>query len=72
MVRQTLDMVSPSNFPATNPEILDATLERKGANLLEGARLFADDMTRALTGAEVTQDEHMKVGRDLACTPGTG
>ena len=69
MMRQVLDMASPSNFPATNPEILDETVARRGANLAEGAEFFARDMRRALTGAE-GEASTLEVGRDLACTPG--
>ena len=69
MMRQVLDMASPSNFPATNPEILDETVARRGANLAEGAEFFARDMMRALTGAE-GEASTLEVGRDLACTPG--
>ena len=35
--RQTLDLVAPSNFPWLNPEIIEATLESCGRNLVEGA-----------------------------------
>ena len=40
--RQLLDVVSPSNFPWTNPEVLEATAEQRGANLARGANLLAE------------------------------
>jgi polyhydroxyalkanoate synthase len=43
MARQMLDLVSPSNFPALNPEIIEETGKRHGMNLAEGARNFLHD-----------------------------
>ena len=40
LVRQTLDLVSPSNFPLLNPEIIAETLRTGGRNLAEGAAHF--------------------------------
>ena len=39
IARQLLDVVAPTNFPLTNPEILHATIEQGGLNLLRGAEL---------------------------------
>ncbi|MEM6464751.1 MAG: alpha/beta fold hydrolase [Pseudomonadota bacterium] len=67
-VRQILDSMAPSNFVATNPEILEHTIEEKGANLARGG-------LKALTDAQDMRD-HKKpssefvVGRHLAATPG--
>ena len=36
VTRQLLDIVSPSNFPLTNPEVLRRTLESGGLNLYQG------------------------------------
>ena len=46
--RQLLDMFSPSNFPATNPEILSKTITSGGANLLMGFGNFMEDARRKL------------------------
>ena len=40
MARQALDVVSPSNFPALNPEILTATLATGGQQPGRGGRAF--------------------------------
>ena len=66
--RGFLDAVSPSNFPATNPEVLDKTIETGGENLLKGLQnMLADlgkgQLTHTDTGA-------FEVGRNLAMTPG--
>ena len=68
--RQLLDMMAPSNFPATNPDVIRATLDQGGANLGRGAKTFFDDVERALTGKPPAAAEAFKVGRDVAVTPG--
>jgi len=70
MARQALDMVSPSNFPALNPEIIAATVATGGRNLTEGAAHFAQDMLKTLTQTHDPAPEGFQVGQDLACTPG--
>jgi polyhydroxyalkanoate synthase len=49
-VRQFLDMFSPSNFPLTNPEVIEATLEQGGSNLLQGFQNVLEDWRRAVSG----------------------
>ena len=39
-----LDALAPSNFPATNPAVLKATLDTGGQNFLRGARHLISDM----------------------------
>jgi poly[(R)-3-hydroxyalkanoate] polymerase subunit PhaC len=70
-VRQLLDVVSPSNFPATNPEVIRATLEERGANLVEGAENAIDDWRRAVSGAGPPNVDLFVPGEHVAVTPGT-
>ncbi len=66
--RGFLDAVSPSNFPATNPEVLEKTLETGGQNLLKGLQNMLADLAKGqLTHTDATAFE---VGRNLATTPG--
>ena len=51
LARQLLDTVSPSNFPALNPEIIDATVATGGRNLADGAAHFGTDVFKILTQA---------------------
>jgi polyhydroxyalkanoate synthase len=68
--RQMLDMVSPSNFPLTSPEILQRTLERGGMNFVDGMRNFMDDWERSISGRKPAGTERFVVGKDVAATPG--
>jgi polyhydroxyalkanoate synthase subunit PhaC len=68
--RQLLDMFSPSNFLATNPEILSKTIASGGANLLTGLGNFMEDARRKLAAEKPLGTEAFKVGRDVAITPG--
>ncbi len=68
--RQFLDMASPANFVATNPEVLERTAREGGANLLRGAFNFVDDWDRAVGGKRPAGVEQFQVGRDVAITPG--
>ena len=66
-VRQWLDLMSPSNVPWLNPEVIEATRTTGGANLAAGMGNFLDDKAAAHGGA-VTNG--YTVGGNLATTPG--
>lgn len=68
--RQLLDMVSPSNFLPTNPEVLHHTLREGGGNLLRGWQNFTQDWERAIAGKKPVGAEDFVVGRDVAVTAG--
>src|SRR3546814_2350538 len=44
--RQFVDAMSPSNFLLTNPEVLRATAESNGENLVKGLENLLDDLER--------------------------
>ncbi|MGN6375320.1 MAG: PHA/PHB synthase family protein [Sphingomonas sp.] len=63
-----VDAMSPSNFPATNPLVIQKTLETRGENLLKGLQNMMADLGRGqLTH---TDAEAFEVGRNVAVTPG--
>ncbi len=71
MARQAVDVMSPSNVPATNPEVIEKTLETGGMNFLAGARFATEDILTALSGKHAGQREsRYHVGENIACTPG--
>lgn len=66
--RGLIDAISPTNFPATNPLVLEKIIETKGESLLKGLQhMLADlqkgQMTQTAEGA-------FELGRNLAMTPG--
>lgn len=68
--RQLLDMVAPSNFPVTNPEILERTLREAGMNLVRGYWNFLEDSLRRGAGLPPSGVEAFKPGQSIAVTPG--
>ncbi|MBI5314325.1 MAG: alpha/beta fold hydrolase [Methylocystis sp.] len=68
--RQLLDMFSPSNFLATNPEALQRTLETGGVNLVYGLQNFLEDMERRAGGKRPVGAEAFVPGQNVAITPG--
>ncbi len=48
--RQFVDAISPSNFATTNPEVLRATLESRGENLVKGLDNLLADLERGKGG----------------------
>ena len=66
--RSFVDAMSPSNFAATNPEVMKRTIETRGDNLLSGLRNMLDDVK----AGQLSQTKHgaFEVGRNLAMTPG--
>ncbi|MBY5992161.1 class I poly(R)-hydroxyalkanoic acid synthase [Ferrimonas balearica] len=70
--RQMVNALAPSNFLASNPELLKLTLESGGENLLQGIRQLAQDMGRSAgtLNVSMTDESVFQLGRDLASTPG--
>ena len=68
--RQFLDIFSPGNQVATNPVVLNRTLQQGGANLLRGALNAADDLQRLAADQGPAGVEDFVVGRDVGITPG--
>ena len=70
--RQFVDAIAPSNFIATNPEVLRATIETGGENLLRGLSNLLDDMTRGRGRLAITMTDMdaFRLGDNLASTPG--
>ncbi|HMO70270.1 MAG TPA: alpha/beta fold hydrolase [Paracoccaceae bacterium] len=70
LARQTLDVLSPSNQPLLNPEIIAETMKTGGRNLTEGAVHFLEDAVKTLTNRHDPPPEGYRIGEELACTPG--
>jgi len=70
--KQFIDAISPSNFPVFNPEVMEATIESKGENLLKGYRNLLEDLDRGHGELSIRQAdlEHFKLGENVATTPG--
>ena len=67
-VRQWLDAMAPTNFPATNPEAIKLALATEGESLRKGAENLAADFARGRVS--MTDESAFAVGRNLAVTPG--
>src|SRR6056297_1773538 len=65
VMRQMLDAVAPTNFVATNPEVLARTVETGGANLQHGVSRFLQDRQKMhrKTG-------NAQVGKEVATSKG--
>lgn len=70
--RQFIDAVSPSNFALTNPQVVKATVESKGENLLKGLQNLLADLERGKGQLAIRQTDMdaFKVGGNIATTPG--
>tara|TARA_R110000751_G_scaffold41273_2_gene96987 strand:- start:4258 stop:6084 length:1827 start_codon:yes stop_codon:yes gene_type:complete len=70
--RQFVDAISPTNFLMTNPEVLRATLESGGENLVKGLQNLLDDLERGKGKLQIkmTDLDAFKVGENVATTPG--
>lgn len=66
--RGFIDAVSPTNFPATNPQVLEKIVETKGESLLKGLQNMLSDVAKG----QMTQTAEgaFELGRNLAMTPG--
>lgn len=70
--RQFVDAMAPSNFVATNPEVLRATMDSRGENLVKGLENLIGDLERGQGKLDIsmTDQEAFEVGINVATTPG--
>lgn len=70
--QQFIDAIAPTNFPVLNPEVVEATIESKGENILRGMKNLLEDLDRGDGSLAIRQAdlEHFKLGVNIATTPG--
>ncbi|HJQ56013.1 MAG TPA: class I poly(R)-hydroxyalkanoic acid synthase [Vineibacter sp.] len=71
-IRQFVDAMAPTNFVATNPQVLRATIESGGENLVKGLRNVLEDLERGKGRLAIRQTDMkaFEVGRNVATSPG--
>ncbi len=70
--RQFIDALAPSNFVATNPEVLRTTIESGGENLVKGLQHLLEDLERGKgkLSIRMTDLDAFQIGVNIATTPG--
>lgn len=70
--RQMINALAPSNFPATNPEVLRMTVESGGQNLLRGLEQYLQDLENSADALNIrmTDESAFRVGGNIATSPG--
>ncbi len=70
--KQFTDALSPTNFVMTNPEVLRATVESKGENLVNGLNNLLADLERGdgKLAIRMTDADAFEVGVNVATAPG--
>ena len=71
-LRQVTAAFAPSNFIGTNPELIRATLQESGENLVRGLKMLAEDIEAGKGNIRIRQSDAraFKLGVNLAVTPG--
>ena len=70
--RQFVDALAPTNFLMTNPEVIRATVESNGENLVKGLENLLSDMERGDGQLRISQvdESAFTLGENVATTPG--
>lgn len=68
--RQMLDMFAPSNFAATNPQVLEKAFRSGGENFVFGWQNWRSDLMRMLSPAKPAEDPQFVIGETVASSPG--
>ena len=67
--KQYADATAPSNFVATNPEVIKLALTTQGKSLAQGMKNLQADADKGRVS--MTDESAFEVGRNLAVTPGS-
>lgn len=70
--RQYLDAIAPTNFALTNPQVLHATIETGGRNLVDGLKNFLADIDPrdGRLRTRMVDTSAFELGKNIAVTPG--
>ncbi|HCK32333.1 MAG: class I poly(R)-hydroxyalkanoic acid synthase [Micavibrio sp.] len=70
--RQYIDALSPTNFPFSNPDVLQEIISTGGLNLIEGIENMLDDLESSEHSffPRTTDKKAFSVGKNLAITDG--
>ena len=70
-VRQMLDVLAPSNFAASNPEVLQKTFQSGGENFVRGWQNWGSDWMRLTSGGrQPAAGNDFVVGENVAVSRG--
>ena len=67
--QQYIDALSPSNFVATNPEVLQNAIDTKGQSLMDGMQNLMKDMEKGRIS--MTDETAFTLGENIAITEGS-
>jgi len=68
IVRQYIDALAPTNFPATNPEVIERALATEGVSIAQGVSNLVADVAQGRIS--MSDARAFEVGRNLAITRG--
>lgn len=70
--RQIVDLMSPTNFLATNPDALEKALETEGQSLVHGLENLIHDLevNKGELVVKLADESAFELGRNIATTPG--
>lgn len=70
--QQIINAISPTNFVFTNPEVIKATVESEGENLVNGFENLIRDLDNSKKYLNITTSDHEKfeLGRNIATSEG--
>ncbi|HUX78571.1 MAG TPA: class I poly(R)-hydroxyalkanoic acid synthase [Alphaproteobacteria bacterium] len=67
--KQLADAISPTNFPFTNPEVIEELVKTQGTSLQKGFETLLEDMESG-KWMKMTDPKAFELGKTLASTPG--
>ena len=72
IARNFMEAASPSNYAATNPAVIKATVAEEGENLVRGLENLSRDLERGHGNLLIQQSDMdaFEVGRNMAVSPG--
>ena len=70
--RQIIDMMSPTNFLATNPDALERAVATEGQSLVQGLENLISDLeaNKGEMVVKLADENAFELGRNIATTPG--